>query len=345
MIIDRRHISYSSPPYVIAEISANHGGSINKAIELIRAAKKCGASAVKLQTYTPDTITIKSDKKDFLIESGLWSGRTLYDLYEEAYTPWEWHHKLFAFAKDIGITIFSSPFDQSAVDFLENLNAPAYKIASFEIVDIPLIQHVARTLKPMIISTGMASLEEINEALEAAFMAGAKDLALLHCVSSYPAEASDYNLKIIEDLKSRFNVLVGLSDHTLSTATAVTSVALGACIIEKHITLNRFGGAPDDSFSLEPNEFSRLCSDVKSAWHSIGHAIYTRGNSEIENKKLRRSLYFIKKQKAGTIIEDSTVKSIRPGYGIAPKYLNQILGKKLKKDIDFGDAVSWDHIV
>jgi len=344
MFINNQKISPDSPPYVVAEVSANHGGSKERAIEIIFQAKKCGADAVKLQTYKPETITIQSKKKDFLIESGLWKGRTLYDLYEEAHTPWSWHEELFSVAKENGITIFSTPFDNTAVDFLEKLGVPAYKIASFEIVDHQLISYIAGTGKPIIMSTGMATLNEIEEALEVAYKFGTKDVALLHCVSSYPAPEADYNLRVIEDLRRRFNLVVGLSDHTLGTATAVTSIALGASIIEKHFTLDRMGGGPDDSFSLEPNEFSRLCADVRSAWHSIGKVTYLKSAGEIENRKLRRSLYFVKALKAGTLIDAGSVKSIRPGYGLSPRFLEQILGKELKKDVDVGDAVSWDHI-
>ncbi len=258
-VINGRSIGEKFPPYIIAEMSANHNGDIKAALRLIEVAKKSGACAVKLQTYRPDTITIKSDLPDFQLTDGLWAGRTLYDLYEWAHTPWDWHKPLFAYAEKLGITIFSSPFDASAVDLLEDLNAPAYKIASFEAVDLPLIKRVASTGKPMIISTGMANEIEIEEAITAAKEGGAKDLAILHCVSGYPAPAEDYNLRTLAHMKKRFGVPVGLSDHTLDNTTAIASIALGACIIEKHFTLDRSGGGPDDSFSLEPEGLGELC--------------------------------------------------------------------------------------
>jgi N-acetylneuraminate synthase len=274
---------------------------------------------------------------------GLWDGRTLYELYEQAHMPWEWHAPLFAHARKQGITIFSSPFDNTAVDLLEDLNAPAYKIASFEAVDLPLIKYVASTGKPMIISTGMADAEEIQEAIEAAREGGCKELAILHCVSGYPALAADYNLRTIPDLIQRFGLVTGLSDHTLDNTTAITSVAMGASIIEKHFTLNRSGGGPDDSFSLEPAELAALCKDSKTAWAALGKVDYGRKSSEQGTVKFRRSLYFIRAALAGEMLTVDMVRSVRPGFGLAPKYLKTILGRRLRANIANGVAVTWDH--
>lgn len=338
--IDGRKIGSEFEPYVIAEMSANHNGNIENAYKIIEMAKECGADAVKLQTYRPDTITMKSDNPEFLIEGGLWDGRSLYDLYEEAHMPWEWHKPLFEKAKELGITIFSSPFDFTAVDLLEELGAPAYKIASFEAIDLPLIEYVAKTGKPMIISTGMANEEEIREAVETAKNAGCKELVVLHCVSGYPAPASDYNLATIPDMAKRFNVLTGLSDHTIDNTTAITSVALGACLIEKHVTLDRNGGGPDDSFSLEKPELLQLCRDSKIAREAVGKVNYERKESEKGNAKFRRSLYVVKDVAAGEVLTHENVRSIRPGYGLHPKYLKHIVGKKFNKDIKKGTPVS-----
>ena len=324
--IDGIKIGQYFPPYVIAEMSANHNGSIENAFKIIEAAKQSGADAVKLQTYRPDTITLNCDSEDFRIHGGLWDGRTLYELYEEAHMPWEWHAPLFAHARKHDITIFSSPFDNTAVDLLEDLNAPAYKIASFEAVDLPLIKYVASTGKPMIISTGMANAEEIQEAIEAAREGGCKELAILHCVSGYPAPAADYNLRTIPDMMQRFGLVTGLSDHTLDNTTAITSVAMGASIIEKHFTLNRSGGGPDDSFSLEPAELAALCKDSKTAWAALGQVDYGRKSSEEGNVKFRRSLYFVKDLAEGEVITEDAVRSVRPGYGLPPKYFYSIVG-------------------
>lgn len=339
IIINQRQIGRSFLPYVIAEMSANHNGNIHNAYKIIEMAKKSGADAIKMQTYTADTLTIDSELADFQLTEGLWSGRTLYNLYEEAFTPWEWHKPLFQYAKQIGITLFSSPFDSSAVDLLEDLNAPAYKIASFEAIDLPLIRYVASTGKPMIISTGMANLVEIEEAVEAAREAGCQQLALLHCVSGYPAPAADYNLKTILDMQSRFDMPVGLSDHTLDNTTAITSVALGACIIEKHVTLDRNGGGPDDSFSLEPQGLQELCSGAKTAWQSLGRVDYGQKSSEQGNVKFRRSLYFVKDIGAGEVVTAEHIRSIRPGFGMAPKYLERIIGKTVIADVKRGTPV------
>lgn len=340
--INNHYIGEQYPPYIIAEMSANHNGSIENAKKIIRAAKQCGVQAVKLQTYTPDTITMKIDRKDFYISGGLWDGRTLYDLYQEAHMPWNWHSPLFDYAKENEITIFSSPFDCTAVDLLENLNAPAYKIASFEAIDLPLIRYVASTKKPMIISTGMANQEEIQEAVDAARGGGCNELALLHCVSGYPAIPGDYNLKTIEDMKNRFNCVIGLSDHTIDNTTAITSIGLGAKIIEKHFTMNRAGGGPDDSFSLEPEELMALCKSAKIAWNAIGRVDYGLKSSEQGNIQFRRSLYFAKDLKAGDVIDDQAIRSIRPGYGLAPKYLDSLIGQELKGDVTRGQPVKID---
>ena len=345
MKIDNRSISNNSPPYIIAELSANHNGSIMRAFESILAAKESGADAVKIQTFTADTITIKSDRKEFRIEGGLWDGSTLYDLYKEAETPYEWHKPLFDYAKKIGITIFSSPFDSTAVDLLEELNAPAYKIASPEIIDLPLIKYVAQTKKPMIISTGMANLDEISEAVETARENGCQDLVLLHCISSYPAPFEQSNLRTIPDLTEKFNVLAGLSDHTMGTVVATTSVALGACVIEKHFTLSRDDKGPDSEFSLEPDELKRLCQDTKIAWESLGVAGYELKSSEENAQNHRRSLYVVRDIQQGEKFTTENVKSIRPGLGLPPKYYEQILGKAAKFDIRRGTPISLDLIL
>lgn len=345
ILIDKKEIGLESPPYVIAELSANHNGDIEKALRLIELAKQAGADAVKLQTYTPDTITLNSQTEDFIVRGGLWDGRTLYDLYQEAHTPWEWHRPLFEHAKNLGITIFSSPFDNTAIDLLEDLNAPAYKIASFEAVDLPLIKYAASTGKPLIISTGMADAEEIQEAIDAAYSAGCKELAILHCVSGYPAPASDYNLATIQDMRNRFGVPVGLSDHTLDNTTAIAAVVLGACIIEKHFTLDRQGGGPDDSFSLEPADLAALCRDSKTAWQALGRVDYGRKSSEQGNVKFRRSLYFVKDLAAGEVITPDSIRSVRPGFGIAPKFLDHILGKKLNQSVERNSPVCFSKII
>jgi len=339
--INGRNIGLSFPPYVIAEMSANHNGKIENAFKIIEMAKQSGADAVKLQTYKPDTITLNMKTPEFIFEGGLWDGKSLYELYESAYMPWDWHKSLFDYARKLGITIFSSPFDNTAVDLLEDLNSPAYKIASFEAVDLPLIKYVASTGKPMIISTGMADAEEIQEAIEAARDGGCKELAILHCVSGYPAPAQDYNLKTMVDMQQRFGLVTGLSDHTLDNTTAITSVALGASIIEKHVTLNRNGGGPDDSFSLEANELKALCDGAKTAWQCLGKVDYGRKSSEESNIKFRRSLYFVKDIAAGEIITKEHIKSVRPGFGLAPKYFDEVLGRTVNQNIKHGMAVSW----
>jgi N-acetylneuraminate synthase len=339
-----RDIGIEYPPYVIAELSANHNGKLDTAMKIIEEAKKAGADAVKLQTYTADTITLDCDSEEFQIRGGLWDGKTLYQLYREAHMPWEWHKPLFDHARQLGITIFSSPFDNTAVDLLEDLNAPAYKIASFEAVDLPLIKYVASTGKPMIISTGMADAEEIQEAIEAAREGGCKQLAILHCVSGYPAPAEDYNLRTIPDMIERFGLVTGLSDHTLDNTTALTSVALGASIIEKHFTLDRNGGGPDDSFSLEPSEMAALCKGAKTAWQAMGKVDYGCKSSEQGNAKFRRSLYFVKDMKAGDEITIDCIRSIRPGFGLAPRHLQKIIGAKVKIHVTYGSPVLWETL-
>jgi pseudaminic acid synthase len=339
IVIDGRTISSKYPPYLIAELSANHNGEIANAFKIIKEAKNAGADAVKIQTYTAETLTLDSDKEDFQIRGGLWDGKTLYQLYQEAHMPWEWHRPLFEYAKKLEITIFSSPFDNSAVDLLEDLNAPAYKIASFEAVDLPLIKYVASTGKPMIISTGMADSEEIAEAIEAARDGGCENLAVLHCVSGYPAPPEDYNLKTLQDMQLRFGLVTGLSDHTIDNTTAIASVALGAAIVEKHVTLNRNGGGPDDSFSLEPQELKSLCQGAKTVWEALGTVNYGRKSSEQDNVKFRRSLYFVKDLKAGDTITADAVRSVRPGYGLAPKYLETVIGRKTRTGVTANDPV------
>lgn len=343
-IADRR-IGIDHPPYIIAELSANHNGKLETALRIIEEAKRAGADAVKLQTYTADTITLDSDAEEFQIRGGLWDGKSLYQLYQEAHMPWEWHQPLFDYARRLGITIFSSPFDNTAVDLLESLNAPAYKIASFEAVDLPLIKYVAGTGKPMIISTGMADAEEIAEAIEAARDGGCKELAVLHCVSGYPAPAEDYNLRTIPDMIARHGLVTGLSDHTLDNTTAITSVALGASIIEKHFTLNRAGGGPDDSFSLEPRDLNALCRDSKTAWEALGAVNYGRKSSEQANVQFRRSLYFVKDHLPGDVIGEDSVRSVRPGYGLSPKYLPLVLGKTLNRAVSRNTPVTVEVLV
>lgn len=342
MHINHRPIGSGHPPYIIAEMSANHNGSLQTAFRIIDEAKKAGADAVKIQSYTADTITLPCESEDFMIRGGLWDGQSLYQLYQKAHMPWEWHQPLFDYARAAGITLFSSPFDESAVELLESLDAPAYKIASFEAVDLPLIRRAAQTGKPLIISTGMADAEEIAEAVDAARSAGCRELALLHCVSGYPAPAADYNLRTLPDMAQRFRLPAGLSDHTLDNTTAVAAVALGACIIEKHFTLDRNGGGPDDSFSLEPDGLAALCRDSRTAWQALGAVDYGLKSSEQGNIKFRRSLYFVRDMPAGETIDAGAIRSVRPGYGLAPKYFDALLGKTLKRAVSACTPVSWD---
>jgi pseudaminic acid synthase len=339
-----RKIGRDQPPYVIAELSGNHNGDIERAYRLIEAAKAAGADAIKLQTYTPDTMTIDHDGPGFTIESGLWAGRQLYELYREAQTPWEWHRDLFGHAKKIGIACFSTPFDPSAIDFLETLGAPAYKIASFEIVDTPLIRRAAKTGKPLIISTGMANESEIEDASLAARDGGKGGFALLHCISAYPAPAAEANLARIPALAAKYDCPIGLSDHTLGTEVAVAAVALGAAIIEKHLTLARADGGPDAAFSLEPAEFERLVKSARIAHTALGRAGAERAASEKPNMLFRRSLYAVKDIAAGETLTADNVRSIRPGFGLAPKHLTDLLGLRAKKPIKRGTPMSLDLV-
>lgn len=341
--INDRLIGLDHPPYIIAELSANHNGSLERALATIDEAQRCGADAIKLQTYTADTMTIDCNGPDFMIKGGLWDGFKLYELYKWAETPYEWHQAIFEHARRRGITVFSTPFDETAVDLLESLNTPAYKIASFEVVDLPLISYVASTGKPMIMSTGMASELEIEEAVTTAREAGCKDLVLLHCISSYPAPMEQANLRLIPELARRFGVLSGLSDHTLGTTASVAAVALGACVIEKHFTLSRADKGPDSEFSLEPAELEQLCRDAKDAWLALGKPGFERQKAEEGSKAFRRSLYFVRDLPAGHTIGPDDIRRIRPGMGLAVKHIDAVLGKKLRQSISRGTAVNLKH--
>ena len=342
--INGRSIGLQYPPYIIAEMSANHNGDLQRALKTIDMAKRMGADAIKLQTYTADTITMDCDKDDFQIKGGLWDGYNLYELYKWAQTPFEWHKEMFDHARKVDITCFSTPFDETAVDLLEDLNAPAYKIASFEAIDLPLIKYVAQTKKPMIISTGIASFEEITEAVEVAREAGNRELVLLHCISGYPAPVNQSNLKTIPEIATTFDVLAGLSDHSHGTAVSVASIALGACVIEKHVTLSRADKGPDSEFSLEPQELEILCRDCKIAWSALGSAGFERKPIEIESAKFRRSIYIVKDIKSGETLTLENTRRIRPGFGLEPKYFEDVLGKTAKTDIERGTALKWDLI-
>jgi len=337
-----REIGSRSPPLVIAELSGNHNASLDRALRLIDAAAASGAEAVKLQTYTPDTITLDHDGPGFRIQGGLWAGRTLHDLYAEAQTPYAWHAALFAHARAQGLIVFSSPFDESAIELLEGLSAPAFKIASFEAVDLPLIRRAARSGKPLIVSTGMTSEAEIEDALEAA--GGAAQAALLHCVSAYPARFADANLNAIPMLQARFGCVVGLSDHTPGTAAAVAAVALGAAIIEKHFTLDRADGGPDAAFSLEPDELRRLVDDCRNGWEALGEPVLRRGEVETGNLQFRRSLYVVRDVAAGMALTCDNVRSIRPGFGLEPKRLPEVLGRLAARDLKRGEPLAWDMV-
>jgi N-acetylneuraminate synthase len=336
-----RRIGDGQAPYVIAELSGNHNGRIDRALALMDVAKASGADAVKLQTYTADTMTIDHQGRDFQIEGGLWDGRALYELYQEAQTPWDWHRELFAKGRDIGITVFSTPFDRSAVDFLEQLGAPAYKIASFELIDRALIEHVASTGKPMVMSTGMASLGEMEEAVGWARNAGCRELVLLHCVSGYPTAPTDSNLRTIAHMRAMFDTAVGLSDHTLGIGVSVAAVALGAALIEKHVTLARSDGGPDAAFSLEPQELEELVKNCRLAWEALGKVSYEIAPSESSSMVFRRSLYVVSDIKAGDPITEQNVRAIRPGYGLAPKHLSDVLGRTAARAITRGTPLNW----
>ncbi len=343
--INNRKIGPGEPTYLIAELSANHRQNFELAAEMVRAAKAAGADAVKLQTYTPDTITIDCDKPSFThSQNSLWAGKNLYQLYEEAYTPWDWQPKLKQLADEIGIDLFSSPFDHTAVDFLEKMEVPAYKIASFEIVDIPLIEKVAATRKPLVISTGMASAEEIKDAVTAAQHAGAKEIALLKCCSAYPAPASDMNLRTISDLQQRFGLPIGLSDHTLAHEVAIASVALGACIIEKHFTLDRSQPSADAAFSLEPDEFRQMVYSVRTTEQALGKPNYKPTKNEMESLKFRRSLYVTEDIGEGEVLTKQNIRSIRPADGLPPKELQKVLGYKAKCLLPKGTPLRWEDL-
>lgn len=343
--IGNRYIGPGKPAYIIAEISANHNQDYEEAVRLIHAAHAAGADAVKLQTYTPKTITIDCESEPFRIGKGsLWEGRCLYDLYEEAYTPWEWHEGLFEAARALGVDIFSTAFDPSAVDFLESLSVPVHKVASFEIVDIPLIEKMASTGKPLIISTGMATLGEVEEAVQAARCAGAEQIALLKCTSAYPALPEEMNLRTIPHLAEAFGVPVGLSDHTLGIEVPIAAVAIGACIIEKHFALSRSAGGPDSAFSLEPEEFRSMVRAVRIAEKALGRVHYGVGEQEAKSRVFRRSLFVVRDVKAGEDFTEENVRSIRPGYGLHTRYLKDVLGRSAACSIKRGTPLSWDMV-
>jgi N-acetylneuraminate synthase len=340
-----RGIGPDFEPFVICELSGNHNGSLERAIQLLEAAAATGADAIKIQSYTADTITIDHDGPGFRVEGGLWDGRTLYDLYGEAQTPFDWHEPLFRRARELGVTLFSSPFDETAVDLLEELGAPAYKIASFEAIDLPLIAYAASKRKPLIISTGMANIDEIGEAVRTARENGCEEIVLLHCVSSYPAPDEQSNVRTVPDLAERFEVVSGLSDHTLGSAVAVASIALGGCVIEKHFTLARADGGPDSAFSLEPDEFKTLVEDCKRAWRSLGKATYDLQGCERGSVQFRRSLYVVSDVAAGEELTRENVRSIRPGHGLPPKHLPEVLGRRAARNLKRGEPLDWPSLV
>jgi pseudaminic acid synthase len=344
--IGQRDIGPSTRPYLIAEMSGNHNQSLERALSIVDAAAQAGADAVKLQTYTADTMTLDVRSAGFVIEDkdSLWAGRQLYDLYKEAYTPWEWHAPIMERAASHGMHCFSSPFDETAVDFLESLNVPAYKIASFECTDLPLIKKVAATGKPMIVSTGMASVAEIDEAVRTARGAGTKDIILLKCTSTYPATPANSNLRTIPNMREAFGCPIGLSDHSMGVGVAVASVALGAPLIEKHFTLRRADGGVDSAFSLEPEEFAQLRIETERAWQAMGNVTYGGTQAEAKSRAFRRSIYISRDVKAGDILSQENVRIVRPGFGLAPKFIDMVLGKRARHDLPAGTAVQWDLI-
>ena len=344
MRINNRSIGPTYPVYIVAEMSANHNQNFDQAVATIKAAKRAGADAIKLQTYTPDTMTLDCDNKYFRIKGTIWEGQTLYDLYKQAYTPWEWQPKLKKFAEEIKLDFFSTPFDETAVDFLEEMQVPAYKIASFESVDLPLIRKVAKTHKPIILSTGMASLAEIDEAVQTIKEAGGTELILLKCTSAYPAPPGKMNLRTIPHLSNAFGVPTGLSDHSMSLAVPVAAVTLGACVIEKHFTLSRKNPSLDSSFSLEPEEFREMVDAVRTTEKAIGQVFYGLSKPEKESRIFRRSLFAAENIKTGEEITLNNIRSIRPGHGLHTRYLNKIIGRRAKKDIQQGTPISWDLI-
>ncbi len=339
-----RQIGPDQSPYIIAELSGNHNGDLNRALALVDAAAATGADAVKLQTYTADTITLDVDRPEFRIHGGPWDGRSLYELYQEASTPWGWHAELFARARGHGLHVFSSPFDHTAVDFLEGLEAPAYKIASFELVDTPLIRKTASTGKPLIMSTGIADYGEIEEALRAAREGGAECIALLHCISAYPAKPAEMRLNTITALAEAFGVTVGLSDHSMGSAVPVASIARGACIIEKHLTLARADGGPDAGFSMEPDEFTQMVADCRMAHAALGPARHDRAGIGGANAQFRRSLYVVADVAEGELFTEANLRSVRPGNGLAPRHLDAVLGRRATRALTCGDALTWDMI-
>ncbi|NEU25597.1 pseudaminic acid synthase [Paenibacillus polymyxa] len=339
-----REISTNTRPFIIAEMSGNHNQSLERALRIVEAAAAAGVDALKIQTYTAETMTLNINSGEFFIkdEDSLWEGKSLYNLYQEAYTPWEWHEPIFKRCNELGIIGFSTPFDATAVDFLESLNVPAYKIASFENTDIPLIKKVASTGKPVIISTGMASIAELEEAIQAVKETGNNQIVLLKCTSTYPASPENTNIRTIPHLKDLFNTQVGLSDHTMGVGVAVTSVALGATVIEKHFTLSRADGGVDSTFSLEPEEMKSLVTETERAWQSLGGISYGATDAEKASLQFRRSLYISEDMQAGDILTEKNVRAIRPGYGLPPKYIDQILGKTVRRNVLKGTPISWD---
>ncbi|MDA9806226.1 pseudaminic acid synthase [Alphaproteobacteria bacterium] len=340
--VANRKVGQGHKPLIIAEVSANHGGSIQRAKDIILAAKISGADAVKIQTYTPDTMTLDSKKPDFLINHGIWKGYNLYQLYKEAHTPFEWHKELFEFAKTNDVILFSTPFDETAVDLLFSLDAPAFKIASFEMTDLPLIEYAASKGKPMFISTGMSTPDEIGDALECCYKYGNRDVLLFHCISNYPADLRTSYIGDMSYISKYFEVEVGLSDHTTSNLASVIAVAKGASAIEKHFKLDEGECGPDSSFSLLPNQLKSLCVDCDSAYEAAKSNQLKRENSELANKRFRRSLYFVNALQKGSVILESDIRRVRPGFGLAPKYFDWVVGKRVRQDVNFGDAVTLD---